>query len=72
MQKVFTPHYSRTNREVIKVLASLVEQHPSMKLIEILEKYNIAEVDKRDVHTNPDKILARTYLKIYELGSARV
>lgn len=66
MQNV-TRSYSNTNRDVLKIMAQLIERHPHMRLLEILDKFNIANVVEEDKHTPPDTILARTYQRLHEL-----
>ena len=59
--------YSNTNRDVLKLISELIERHPHMRLLEIMDKFNIANVHEEDKHTPPDAILARTYKRLHEL-----
>ena len=63
--------YRNKNYEVLQLLSRLVDRHPTLKITEILEKFNIIHVDESDRNTNPDTILARTYLRLHELDSAQ-
>jgi len=72
MQKIPTKSYYSLNRNVLKLMADLIERHHSLRLPEILEKFNIVSVAENDKHTNPDTILARSHLRLHELTHSKL
>jgi hypothetical protein len=73
MQQIPTKKsYSTLNRNVLKLMADLIERNPTLRLPEILEKFNIVSVAESDKHTPPDTILARTYMRLHELSTANL
>lgn len=61
--------HSRQNLDVLKMMADLVSRHPHMRLVEILEKFNIIKIKDDDKNTPSDVILARTHRRLHELNT---